>query len=188
MVSVRIERVIATVVLLLCATSCREIPTTVRVEPGPFFRLHGSGRLAHFTVFAPRRGEDIAFPDSDVATVAWRIDSAGGYFQGQHVEGLTIRYGSAPAEYKQAVPDGHQPPASLVSGRVYAFIAETSDAPIASGYFYVTDAGPIQIRVPDLCVGMLGGRKERVSCHSDTAVPYTEPTDIESFARQNQIQ
>jgi len=177
---------LAGVLSLMFLTACREIPTSVIVGAGPSFSLGGSGRLASFTIYAPRNGQKIAFPDHDVATAVWQITATKGYFKGSQVKGLRLIYGDVPDGYQQAVPEKSQAP-KLVSGVVYAFFAETTDAPISTGYFYMGDSGPVQTEVPDLCLMFVQGRKTRVKCKLNAAEPYYEPVDLEKYVRDHQI-
>lgn len=171
--------------LLLTLVSCRERPTSVEVEGGSSFRLNGSGRLASFTIYAPRNGETIAFPDSDVARIVWTIKSSKGYFEGGRVEGLQLTYGKVPDGYAQIVPSSPQVASPLSPGVVYSFFAETSGAPVASGYFYMAKSGPVQTCVPDLCVMLIQGRKVRVNCKPNSTEPYQEPSNLEEMVRKN---
>lgn len=173
--------------LLLVLSGCREIPTSVKVGNGPSFSLAGSGRLASFTVYAPQSGQRIAFPDHDVASVVWQVAASKGYFKGSHVKGLQLIYGKVPAGYEQVMPSQSQTAPPLASDTVYAFLAESTDAPIASGYFYMGKSGPIQTAIPDLCLMFAQGRKVRVRCKLSTAEPYQEPVDLEKYVREHQI-
>ena len=157
--------------LLLVLTGCREIPTSVKVEAGPSFLLGGSGRLATFTVYAPQSNQRIAFPDRDLAAVVWQVTASKGYFKGSHVKGLQLTYGKVPSGYEQLVPSQLQAVPSLAPGTVYAFLAETTDAPIASGYFYMGESGPIQTAMPDLCLMFVQGRKGEMQTKYSRAVP-----------------
>jgi hypothetical protein len=139
-----------------------------------------------FTIYAPQNGLKIAFPDHDVATAVWQITATKGYFKGPHVKGLQLTYGKVPDGYQQIVPDKSQAP-PLASGIVYAFFAETTDAPISTGYLYVGESGPVQTEVPDLCLMFVQGRKVRVKCKPNTAEPYQEPVDLEKYVREHQI-
>src|SRR6266853_730034 len=143
--------------LLLVLSGCREIPTSVKVGTGPSFSLGGSGRLASFTIYAPESGQRIAFPDQDVASVVWQVAVSKGYFKGSHVKGLQLTYGKVPSGYEQVIPSQPQAAPALASGTVYAFLAESTDAPIASGYFYIGESGPVQTAIPDLCLMFVQG-------------------------------
>jgi hypothetical protein len=171
--------------LLLVLSGCREIPTSVKVGAGPSFSLGGSGRLATFTIYAPQNGQKIAFPDHDVATAVWQVTATKGYFKGSHVKGLQLSYGKVPGGYQQILPEKSQAP-PLASGIVYAFFAETTDAPISTGYFYMGESGPVQTEVPDLCLMFVQGRKTRVKCNLKTSEPYHEPVDLEKYVREHQ--
>jgi hypothetical protein len=171
---------------LMCCLACeRERPTVVGVSAGPSFFFSGSGRLAVFTVYAPRNGEKIAYPDPDVASVVWQIKTAKGYFEGIQVEGFKLAYGKAPDGYTQVVPSQSQVAPPLPLGVVYAYFAETSGAPVAGGTFYMDRSGPVQVKLPDPCLMMLNNRKVRVKCGTND--PYQEPSDLESLVRQYQV-
>jgi hypothetical protein len=83
----RLTRLRAGLILLaLCAASCNwEIPTSVTVQAGPSFEFAGSGRLAKFTVYAPRTGRRIASPNSELSTIIWQIVPLKGYMAGDPV-------------------------------------------------------------------------------------------------------
>src|SRR5438094_9943183 len=70
-------------------SSCREIPTSVKVGNGPSFSFHGSGRLASFRIYGPQPGYKIATP-FDAKSLVWRVQPTEGYFKGARVEGLKI--------------------------------------------------------------------------------------------------
>jgi hypothetical protein len=173
--------------VLLLLGGCREIPTSVKVGSGPKFSLEGSGRLASFTIYALQSGQKIAFPDHDVAAVIWQVAASKGYFKGSRVKGLQLTYGKVPSGYEQVVPGQLQAAPALASGTVYAFFAESTDAPIASGYFYMGESGPVQTAIPDLCVMFVQGHKVRVKCKLNTAEPYQEPVDLEKYVREHQV-
>jgi hypothetical protein len=187
MTQYRATKFFAAVSLLLVLSSCREIPTSVSVGNGPSFSLGGSGRLATFTVYAPQSNQKIAFPDRDLASVVWQVTASKGYSAGSHVKGLQLTYGKVPSGYEQLTPSQSQGAPPLAPGTVYAFLAETTDAPIASGYFYIGGSGPIQTAIPDLCLMFVQGRKARVKCKLNTAEPYQEPVDLERYVREHQI-
>lgn len=171
---------------LVCLSSCRkERQTSVEVGTGPSFTLRGSGRLASFTVFAPQNGQSIAFPQSDVSATLWRIETSEGFFEGRRVEGFRLTYGKVPEGYRQVIPPQSQGVAKLAPGIVYSFFAESTDAPVADGYFYMNGLEPIQTRVPDLCLMLVNGRETRVNCN--TKQPYEEPTNLLEVVRKNQV-
>jgi len=171
---------------LITLSSCKEErPTAVQVLAGPSFRLVGSGRLASFTVYAPQTGQRIAFPQPDVSIPIWRIEASSGFFRGNRVQGLQVSYGEVPREYRQVVPGQTQPAPALASGNVYSFFAESTDAPVEDGYFYMDGNEPIQVTIPDLCLMLVDGRQVRVNC--STKKPYKEPLNIEEIVRQNRI-
>ena len=186
MTKLRAAAFLAGVFLLLLLSACREIPTSVKVGAGPSLSLGGSGRLASLTIYAPQVGQKIAFPDHDVATAVWQITATKGYFKGSRVKGLQLIYGKVPEGYQQIVPD-KSPAPPLSSGIVYAFFAETTDAPISTGYFYMGGSGPVQTEIPDLCLMFVQGRKTRVKCKLNTAELYQEPVDLEKYVREHQV-
>lgn len=112
-----------------------EHPTIVTISSGPSFAMRGSGELASFTVYAPRSGNRIAFPQKGDSDIAWQIAPTNGYSKGARVSGLTVRYGEIPPGYSQVVPSQNQSPIPLAGGMVYSFFAETTNASGASAYF-----------------------------------------------------
>jgi len=168
-----------------------ETPTSVRVENGPSFTFQGSGRLASFTISAPLSGQKIAegcttrlFPCAGRATPVWQIEAATGYFQGEKVSGLQLRYGNIPEGYTQLVPSKAQAVPPLASGPVYAFFAETTEAPGIAGNFYVEPSGTIDlVDVHDLCKKLKNGKWVRVNCKTEQ--PYEEPADIGKFVQEH---
>src|SRR5579862_3230440 len=98
--------ILTTAFFLLIQGGCEapEIPTSVKVGPGPSFLLRGSGRLASFTIYAPMSGQKVAFPHTEVSSVVWQLSSSRGYFKGASVNGLDLIYGRNPEGYKQTVP------------------------------------------------------------------------------------
>jgi hypothetical protein len=138
-------------------------------------------------VYAPQSGQKIAFPDHDVSSVVWQIAASKGYFKGSRVGGLELTYGKVPSGYEQVIPSQSQAAPALATGTVYAFLAESTDAPIASGYFYMGESGPVRTAIPDLCLMFVQGRKVRVKCKVNTAEPYQEPADLEKYVREHQI-
>jgi len=157
----------------------------VTVGPGPTFSFTGSGRLASFTIYSPQTGQRIALPDSDVASVLWQIRTSKGYFNGSQVEGFRLAYGKIPEGYTVTMPSLSQPAPSLASGLVYSFLAETTDAPITEGYFFMDGAEVIQTTIPDACLMLVNGHETRVNCA--TKQPYQEPSNLEEVVRKNRV-
>jgi hypothetical protein len=182
----RLAAFLAAVSLLLVLSGCRDIPTSVKIGSGPSFTLEGSGRLAIFTVYAPQNGQRIAFPHPALASAVWQIKASQGYFKGTRVDGFQLTYGKIPNGYQQLVPGQSQVAHPLSPGAVYSFFAETTDAPIASGYFYMDKSGPVQTEIPDLCAMLVQGRKIRANCKLGSAEPYQEPADLERYVRERQ--
>jgi hypothetical protein len=170
----------------ICLFTCsRERATSIVVGAEPSFSFSGSGKLASFTIYGPMSGERIALPDSDVATVVWQIKTSKGYFNGAQVEGFRLGFAKPPEGYTQVVPSQSDALPLLPGGAVYSFLAETTDAPIAEGYFYMDGTQAVQIKVPDACLILANGRETRVSC--TTKQPYQEPTNLAEFVRDNRI-
>lgn len=173
-------------VSIACCGGCEwEKPTAVSVRQGPVFALSGNGRLAFFTVYAPRAGQHIADANPNVATVIWQIKATRGYFEGARVGGMQLSYGKAPDGYSQTVPNSPQVAPAPAPGTVYSFFAETTDAPGIGGFFYIGRTGLRQITVPDLCLKLVNGKDVEVKCGTND--PYQEPTDLEAFAQQHQV-
>lgn len=164
-----------------------ERPTVVSVKAGPSFTMKGSGQLAIFTVYSPKSGNRIAYPHQDDSSVVWQIAAKNGYFKGARVGGLELTYGKVPNGYSQLVPGESQPAPTLAAGSVYSFFAETANAPVASGYFYMDSKGPIQTYVPDLCLTRKDGHEVRVKCGFAGDRTYREPTNLEDVVHKNQI-
>ena len=182
----RVTTFIAAVSLFLVLSGCRETPTSVMVGSGPSFALKGSGRLAIFTIYAPQSGQRIAFPHPALASAVWQIRASQGYFKGTRADGLQLIYGKVPNGYQQLVPGQSQAAPPLSPGAVYSFFAETTDAPIASGYFYMDKSDAIQTEIPDLCAMLVQGRKVRANCRLGSNEPYQEPVDLEHYVREHQ--
>jgi hypothetical protein len=179
----------ATMLLIVCSMcfiSCsKERPTTVAVGPGLSFSFAGSGRLASFTVYGPQSGQRIALPDSDVASVIWQIKTSKGYFSGAQVQDFQLKYGKVPDGYTAVLPNQSQPPPMLAPEVVYSFLAETTDAPIAEGYFFMDGTEPMQTTIPDACLMLANGHEVRVNC--TTKQPYQEPSNLREFVRKNLV-
>jgi len=185
--SMRKRAITISVFLSFLMSACsRERPTLVTVNQGPSFALAGSGRLAQFTIYVPLRGQRIAYPDRQVASVVWQITASGGYFEGARANGLLLTYGTVPNGYGQTVPQQAAAAPQLSPGVIYSFFAETTNAPVAGGYFYLSPSGPIQTLVPDLCLKVTNGHESRVKC--GTEEPYQEPIDLEGVAYRNRVQ
>jgi hypothetical protein len=164
-----------------------ERPTVVSVKAGPSFTMKGSGQLAIFTVYSPKTGNRIAVPHKDDSSIVWQIVAKNGYFEGARVGGLELNYGKVPRDYTQLVPSESQPAPTLPAGAVYSFFAETTNAPVASGYFYMDAKGPIQTYVPDLCLTRKDGHQIRVKCGFVGDRTYREPANLEDEVHKNQI-
>jgi hypothetical protein len=161
-----------------------EIPTSAKIASGPSFSLRGSGELAAFRIYGPQPGHKIATP-FDSKSLVWDLSPEGGYFKGAPVSGLEINYGEIPRRYSQTIPtNGSALP--LAAGQVYYFVAETTNAPPAAGFFYLDGNTPIEINVPGLCESGIVGDVKPVKC--GTNEPYVEPIDLEEFVRQNRVQ
>ena len=83
------------------------------------------------------------------------------------------------------MPSLSQPAPSLASGLVYSFLAETTDAPITEGYFFMDGAEVIQTTIPDACLMLVNGHETRVNCA--TKQPYQEPSNLEEVVRKNRV-
>src|ERR1700735_73827 len=164
-----------------------EIPTSIIISeggPGPSFRMSGSGRLASFTVFAPRDGRRIAVGTPEFDSVVWQIKPKAGHLEGSGVWHLIVTYGVVPPGYNQTVPSGSNRPVGLNSGVLYGFFADTTGAAPAGGHFYMGNEGPIQIIVPDLGLKLVNGHQ--VEVNTRTSKPFTEPADLEKYVREHQ--
>jgi hypothetical protein len=165
---------------LLTLLAC-EVPTSARLEGGPTFLLNGSGRLASFTVYGPQPCHRIATPYDNRSQV-WSIQPSNGFPDSVLVARLNLAYGTVLKGYTQTVPrDGNAP--ALSTGLVYYFIAETTGAQWAQGFFYIDKTGPIRIAVPGLCPSAFVGDVKPLKC--GTKEPYVEPADLEKFVQEN---
>ena len=174
---------LVTVVLFLMMSGCYEVPTGMKIGSGPSFEFSGSGRLASFRVYGPQSGRKIATP-FDSASLVWCIQAADGYFNGAPVRHLQIAYGTVPKGYSQTVPV-RGPASTLLPGRIYYVFAETTDAPPASGFFYMDGSAPIETAVPGLCQSGFTGDVKPLKC--GTNEPFQEPTNLLGMVQQNRI-
>ena len=172
-----------TALVLAALVSCGEIATSARLERGPTFLLDGSGRLASFRIYGPRTGHRIGTP-FDARSLVWCVQPTAGYFEGTRVHRLTLRFGKVPTGYEQIVPAGGIVP-KLPSRVVYYFLAETTDAPPAGGFFYLNEDTPTEITIPGLCESGTVGDVSPLKC--GTNEPYIEPTDLGQFVRENRV-
>lgn len=145
--------------------------------------MDGSGRLASFTVYGPQLGRRIATPYDDKSQV-WSIQPSNGFPDSILVSRMNLLYASVPKGYTQTVPRNGSAPA-LSAGLVYYFIAETTGAPWAQGFFYLDKTGPTRIAVPGLCPSAFVGDVKPVKC--GTSELYVEPTDLEKFVQENTV-
>ena len=173
---------VATGLFLLTFLGC-EVSTSVRLGTGPTFSFDGSGRLASFSVYAPQPGHKIATPN-DMKSEVWSFRLASGNSRGEMVANMNLLYGKVPAGYMQTAPSNGAV-SVLPPGVVYFFIAETTGAPWAHGFFYMDQNKPIPINVPDLCPSAFVGDVQPVKC--GTNEPYVEPKDLEKFVQENRI-
>jgi hypothetical protein len=164
-----------------------ERPILVSVYDGPSFAMRGSGQLASFTVYAPKGTNRIAISDKEDSDIIWQIVATKGYFEGVHVNGLDLTYGKVPSGYTQLVPEASESAPPLSAGLVYSFWAETTNAPIAAGFFYMDTKGPIQTYIPDLCTTLENGRNVRVRCTFQGDRAYREPNNLEEVVRKYRI-
>jgi hypothetical protein len=180
----RFLRTLAIVVAfcLLILTGC-EVPTSVKIHRGLFFSLNGSGRLASFRIYGPQPEYRIATP-FDSKSLVWRVEPSGGYFEGMLVSQLNFQYGQVPSGYRQTVPLNGSVP-SLSPGRVYYFLAETTNAPPDSGYFYMDGSTPVKIDVPGLCQSGFVGDVKPLKCGTND--PYVEPQDLKQFVKDHRV-
>lgn len=180
----QLRLLLAAVLLPLAMSGCWEIPTSAKLSSGPTFSLRGNGDLASFRVYGPNPGHRMATP-FDSSSVVWSVGPSGGYLAGAQVWSLQIVYGQVPKGYVQITPNnGAVSP--LPAGMIYYFVAETTNAPPADGFFYLDGTTPIEINVPGLCESGFVGDVRPLKC--GTKEPYVEPTDLEQFVRENRVQ
>ena len=178
------KAVFVMMLMLVGLAGCFETKTSARLQNGPKFLFDGSGRLASFRIYGPQPGHRIATP-FDAKSLAWYVQPSEGYFKGSPVQRLAVEYGRVPTGYTQTVPEAGTAP-KLASGAVYYFFAETTDAPPAEGFFYFEGDAPTEITVPGLCQSAFVGDVKPLKC--GTTDPYTEPTNLEQFVRENRVQ
>jgi hypothetical protein len=181
----KIRSILAWIALscVLFVTGCGEVKTFARLERGPTFLLSGSGKLASFRIYGPKPGRVIATPN-DAKSLVWSVQASAGYFEGLPVQGLKISSGSVPSGYLQTIPEAGTT-ARLKSRLVYYFVAETTNAPGAEGFFYLVDDLPTLIVVPELCQSSFVGDVQPLNC--ETGQPYVEPVNLEQFVRENRV-
>ena len=182
--TIRARKTIWLLVGGLCLLFCGcEVRTAVRLGSGPSFSLAGSGRLASFSIYGPQSGHKIATP-YDAKSQVWSIQPQNGYPDSALVNHMNLVYGIVPKGYTQTVPTNAAAPA-LTEGFVYYFIAETTGAPWAEGFFYMEKSEPVPIKVPGLCESGVVGEVKALKCRTNE--PYIEPKDLEQFVRENRI-
>jgi hypothetical protein len=180
----KVVAILVTIATLLPLVGCGERPTSAEIGRGPSFLLRGSGRLASFRVYGPQPDHKIATP-FDEKSLVWRVQPSEGYFKGTPVSRLALEYGIVPKGYVQTTPVSGTATA-LPTGQVYYFFAETTNAPPAQGFFYLDGNTPVEISLPDLCESGFVGEVKPLKC--GTNEPYTEPTDLKRFIRENRVQ
>jgi len=169
--------------MLAALVSCGEIATSARLDRGPRFLLDGSGRLASFRIYGPRTGHKIGTP-FDAKSLVWCVQPTAGYFEGIRVHRLALNFGMVPAGYAQIVPAGGIVP-KLPSKVAYYFLAETTNAPPASGFFYLNEDTPTETTVPGPCESGTVGDVRPLKC--GTTDPYIEQADLDQFVRESRV-
>jgi hypothetical protein len=167
---------------LLAALGC-EVGTSVTIEVGPSFSFGGSGRLVSFSVYAPEPGHKIATP-LDAKALVWSIKPEGSSPSGAFVTEMGLVYGKVPRGYEQTVPVARTAD-PLIAGQIYYFVAETTGATGAHGFFYMDKNELIPIDVPGLCPSAFVGDVKPVKC--GTNEPYVEPKNLEEFVREHRV-
>src|ERR1700690_4230209 len=147
----------------LLITACdREVPTHVKVEGGttPIFDLSGSGELGTFVIYAvPSSPEKMDKPIFDQPPV-WSIVAQPDWLHGRPLEQIAkLTYGIAPPGYSHA----HQPE-PIIAGQTYFFDCETTDAPIASGFFRVENGKTVSAEADLPCLTMRNGKWVTTPC------------------------
>jgi hypothetical protein len=183
----RLTRLSAALMLSVVAlVSCNvEIPTSVSVHAGPSFEFAGSGRLAKFTVYAPRMGRRIASANAEVSVIIWQIVPSQGYFEGDRVEGMRVVYGTVPRGYVQTIPKASENAKDPPLGVICAFFAETANAPGVGGAIFMSPTGPVSVDVQGPCLRLINGHEVEVNCKTNEQ--YQEPNDMEKFVEAHRI-
>jgi hypothetical protein len=100
------------------------------------------------------------------------------------VHRLALNFGMVPAGYAQIVPAGGIVP-KLPSKVAYYFLAETTNAPPASGFFYLNEDTPTETTVPGPCESGTVGDVRPLKC--GTTDPYIEQADLDQFVRESRV-
>jgi hypothetical protein len=114
----------------------------------------------------------------------WRIALMNDSPSGALVTRMNLAYGNVPKGYVQTFPTSGTA-VSPTSGQIYAFFAETINAPGLDGFFYMDKNAPIMVNVPNLCESALVGDVKPVKCATNE--PYVEPSDLEKFVQENRV-
>lgn len=149
--------------MLLANWGCtREKPTEVIVggDATPTFRLSGSGELGTFSVYLvpahPEKMETSIFAESPV----WSIEAQPDWLHGRHVTVIgQLTYGLTPEGYTQRYQ-----PLPLIPGRTYFFACETTDAPVARGFFRVENGKTVVAQAELPCETVQNGKSVYVPC------------------------
>jgi|SRR6266436_822504 len=140
----------------------RERATHVTVGGGetPTFVLSGGGELGTFTVYlVPLSPEKMEKPIFDEPPV-WSIVAQPDWLHGRPIKKIgKLMYGMAPSGYSQ----GHQPQ-PIIPGRTYFFDCETTDAPIARGFFRVENMKTVQVDANLPCLKTRDGKWVTTPC------------------------
>jgi hypothetical protein len=180
----KILAILMTIAVLLLLFGCGETSTSATIRNGPSFLFDGSGRLASFRIYGPLPGHKIATP-FDNQSLVWDVQPLEGYFEGAPVSRFALEYGIVPKGYVQTTPI-RGAASALPTAQVYYFLAETTNAPPAQGFFYLDGNTPVEISIPDLCESGVVGEVKPLKC--GTNEPYTEPTDLKRFVQENRVQ
>ena len=126
----------------------------------PTFSISGSGELGTFSVdLVPTTPEKAAKSIFD-QTPVWEIVAQPNWLSGRNIEAMgQLTYGVTPSGYSQKIS-----PQPLIPGRTYFFACESTDAPVARGFFRIENGKAIPTEVNLPCQTMRDGKSITVPC------------------------
>ena len=70
--------------------------------------------------------------------------------------------------------------------RIYYVFTESTDAPVAGGFFYMDGNTPVLTDVPELCGSVFTGNVKNLK--SRTNEPFIEPTDLKAMVDHKRLE
>jgi hypothetical protein len=142
---------------MLAIAGCNsERPTRVTLDGDttPIFSLSGSGELGTFLVYLVPPSPETMTSSINDETPAWRLAAQPDWLHGRHVEEIgQLTYGVIPQGYAQ--PNA---PQALIPGRIYFFECETTDAPVARGFFKIENGRTVPAHANLPCMTLRDGK------------------------------